>query len=122
MPQEKGPESHAIEEEWPALPEGEEEVDPELIQEAMSYVPDESPKHPAKPKHRQGLPERTIAEVDTDNLDDATRRTMAYFTPKPIEERKQAFVAWIKTIAGDLGFSIEVVEVPEAFTVAPEDS
>lgn len=75
------------------------------------------------PKANADKPERTIAEVDHDNLDDATRRTIAYFKPKPMEERKQAFMAWVKTIAGDLGLSIEVAEAdPEACTVPAEDS
>lgn len=79
---------------------------------------EETSRSDPKPKK----PERTITQVDTDNLDEATRRTMAYFEPKPIEERKQAFMAWVKTIASELGLSIEVAEVPEAFTVPAEGS
>jgi hypothetical protein len=67
-------------------------------------------------------PERTIAQVDADNLNDATRRTMAYFKSKPIEERKHAFIAWVKTIAGDLGLSVEIAEIAKAITVPAEDS
>jgi hypothetical protein len=55
--------------------------------------------------------ERTIDDVDAENLRDATRRTLAYFRPMAASRDKlwNKLTEWFESVASQLGLSVTVI-------------
>lgn len=61
---------------------------------------------------KSGSPERTIDDVDSDNLRDATPRTLVYFRTITADPEKlwKKLTEWFEDVASQLGLSVRVID------------